>query len=64
MILSLNDAVADYIPSSSKDAWTVTDLFTDTPLRAIKKVGVIGAGTMGGGSSMSCASAGIAVTLL
>lgn len=35
-----------------------------TPRREIKKVGVIGAGTMGGGISMNFATAGIPVTIL
>ncbi len=36
----------------------------ETPRRDIKKVGVIGAGTMGGGISMNFANAGIPVTIL
>jgi 3-hydroxyacyl-CoA dehydrogenase len=36
----------------------------DTPIRPIKKVGVIGAGTMGGGISMNFANAGIPVTIV
>ncbi len=36
----------------------------DTPRRAIKKVGIIGAGTMGGGIAMNFANVGIPVTLL
>jgi 3-hydroxyacyl-CoA dehydrogenase len=36
----------------------------DTPVRAIKKAAVIGAGTMGGGIAMCFANAGIPVTLV
>jgi len=36
----------------------------DTPLRPVKLVGIIGAGTMGGGIAMNFANAGIAVILL
>ena len=36
----------------------------DTPLIPVRKVGVIGAGTMGGGISMNFLSAGIPVTIL
>ena len=36
----------------------------DTPLREIKRVGVIGAGTMGGGITMNFVNAGIPVVLL
>ncbi len=42
----------------------VADIGDDVPLREIKKVAVIGAGTMGGGISMNFLSAGIPVTML
>jgi 3-hydroxyacyl-CoA dehydrogenase len=42
----------------------IDDVPADTPLIPIKKVGVIGAGTMGGGISMNFLSAGIPVTIL
>jgi len=37
---------------------------SSTPLRAIKSVAVIGAGTMGGGIAMNFVNAGIPVTVL
>ena len=40
------------------------DVPTDTPLRPIKRVAVIGAGTMGGGIAMCFASAGVPVILV
>ncbi|QXW17223.1 enoyl-CoA hydratase/isomerase family protein [Comamonas aquatica] len=42
----------------------IADIPADTPTRAIHKVGVIGAGTMGGGISMNFLNAGIPVTIL
>jgi 3-hydroxyacyl-CoA dehydrogenase len=42
----------------------VPDVPSSTPLRAIKSVAVIGAGTMGGGIAMNFANAGIPVTVL
>jgi 3-hydroxyacyl-CoA dehydrogenase len=42
----------------------IADVPEDTPLRDIKKVGVIGAGTMGGGIAMNFLNAGIPVTIL
>lgn len=42
----------------------IDDVPADTPLIPIKKVGVIGAGTMGGGITMNFLSAGIPVTIL
>jgi 3-hydroxyacyl-CoA dehydrogenase len=42
----------------------IADVPEGTPLRNIAKVGVIGAGTMGGGISMNFLNAGIPVTIL
>jgi 3-hydroxyacyl-CoA dehydrogenase len=42
----------------------IPDVPEDTPQRAIAKVAVIGAGTMGGGISMNFLNAGIPVTIL
>jgi 3-hydroxyacyl-CoA dehydrogenase len=42
----------------------VPDVPGDTPVRAIQRVAVIGAGTMGGGISMNFLNAGIPVTIL
>jgi 3-hydroxyacyl-CoA dehydrogenase len=42
----------------------VKDYDKTTPVRDIQKVGIIGAGTMGGGIAMNFANAGIPVTLL
>lgn len=42
----------------------VKDFDKETPIRDIKKVGIIGAGTMGGGIAMNFANAGIPVTML
>lgn len=56
--------VSDYIAQAGRDAWLVPDVPASTPRRRIAKVGVIGAGTMGGGISMNFASAGIPVLIL
>ncbi|WP_166423759.1 3-hydroxyacyl-CoA dehydrogenase NAD-binding domain-containing protein [Paraglaciecola sp. 20A4] len=42
----------------------VSDYDKSTPVRDIKKVGIIGAGTMGGGIAMNFANAGIPVIML
>lgn len=49
---------------AERAASKIDDVPSDTPLRSIKKVGVIGAGTMGGGISMNFLNAGIPVTIL
>jgi 3-hydroxyacyl-CoA dehydrogenase len=53
-----------YLFFSERQAAKIPGLADDAPLRAVKKVGVIGAGTMGGGISMNFLSAGIAVTIV
>ncbi|RQU15513.1 3-hydroxyacyl-CoA dehydrogenase [Burkholderia cenocepacia] len=42
----------------------IPDVPADTPLREVRRVGVIGAGTMGGGIAMNFVNAGLPVTLL
>jgi 3-hydroxyacyl-CoA dehydrogenase len=49
---------------AQREAAKIPDIDPATPLRPIKKVGVIGAGTMGGGISMNFANAGIPVTIV
>ena len=49
---------------SERAAGKVADIGADVPLREIRSVGVIGAGTMGGGISMNFLNAGLPVTLL
>jgi len=49
---------------AEREAARVDDLDPETALRPINSVGIIGAGTMGGGIAMSFANAGIPVTLL
>lgn len=49
---------------AEREAAKVRDLAPDTALRSIENVGVIGAGTMGGGIAMNFANAGMQVTLL
>jgi 3-hydroxyacyl-CoA dehydrogenase len=49
---------------AERAASKIADVPEDTPQRTIKKVAVIGAGTMGGGISMNFLNAGIPVTIL
>jgi 3-hydroxyacyl-CoA dehydrogenase len=53
-----------HIFNAERAAAKIPDVPDDTPLREIKRVGVIGAGTMGGGISMNFLNAGIPVVLL
>ncbi|WCM86424.1 3-hydroxyacyl-CoA dehydrogenase NAD-binding domain-containing protein [Acidovorax sp. NCPPB 3576] len=49
---------------AERAASKIADVPSDTPKRDIRKVGVIGAGTMGGGIAMNFLNAGIPVTIL
>ena len=49
---------------AERAASKIPDVPSDTPQRAIAKVAVIGAGTMGGGIAMNFLNAGIPVTIL
>jgi len=49
---------------AERQAAKVDGLPADTPILTVKKVGVIGAGTMGGGIAMNFANVGIPVTLV
>ncbi len=49
---------------ATRAAAKMPDVPSSTPLRAIKSVAVIGAGTMGGGIAMNFANAGVPVTVL
>lgn len=42
--------VSDYIAEAGRQAWVVEGVDATTPRRDIRRVGVIGAGTMGGES--------------
>jgi 3-hydroxyacyl-CoA dehydrogenase len=49
---------------AERAASKIPDIAADTPLRPIRSVGVVGAGTMGSGISMNFLNAGVPVTLL
>ena len=53
-----------HIFGAERAASKIADVPEDTPLRPLAKVGIIGAGTMGGGIAMNFANAGIAVVIL
>ncbi|MBI2969153.1 MAG: enoyl-CoA hydratase/isomerase family protein [Gammaproteobacteria bacterium] len=53
-----------YLFFAEREVARIPDVPKDTPLRAIRKVAVIGAGTMGGGIAMNFLNAGMPVTVL
>ncbi len=64
LMMGSQSKAQQYMFFSERQAAKIDGLAKDTPLRAIKKVGVIGAGTMGGGITMNFLSAGIPVTIV
>jgi 3-hydroxyacyl-CoA dehydrogenase len=55
---------ADYVTQALNRARVIDDVPADTPLIPIAKVGVIGAGTMGGGIAMNFANIGLPVHII
>jgi 3-hydroxyacyl-CoA dehydrogenase len=53
-----------YVFFAERKVWKVADVPDDTPVLPINKVGVIGAGTMGGGIAMNFLNVGIPVTIV
>jgi 3-hydroxyacyl-CoA dehydrogenase len=49
---------------AEREALKIPDIGADSPRLPVKRVGVIGAGTMGGGIAMNFANAGYAVTIV
>jgi 3-hydroxyacyl-CoA dehydrogenase len=64
LMMGNQSAAQRHIFFAERQAAKIDDVPADTQLRAIKRVGVIGAGTMGGGISMNFLSAGIPVTIV
>jgi 3-hydroxyacyl-CoA dehydrogenase len=64
LMLSPESAALRHVFQAERAASHILDVPDDTPVRPIAKVGVIGAGTMGGGITMSLINAGLPVVLL
>ena len=64
LMTGVQSAAQRHIFFAERQAAKIDDVPADTTLRDIKRVGVIGAGTMGGGIAMNFLSAGIPVTIV
>ncbi|HSC19569.1 MAG TPA: 3-hydroxyacyl-CoA dehydrogenase NAD-binding domain-containing protein [Rhizomicrobium sp.] len=53
-----------YVFFAEREVWKIPDVPADTPKIPVNKVGIVGAGTMGGGIAMNFANVGIPVTLV
>jgi 3-hydroxyacyl-CoA dehydrogenase len=49
---------------ASRQVWNVPDVGADTPTVPVRRVGIVGAGTMGGGIAMNFLNAGYPVTIV
>ncbi|WP_420393150.1 3-hydroxyacyl-CoA dehydrogenase NAD-binding domain-containing protein [Acuticoccus sp.] len=57
-------SVEEYVAEATRRAAVVEGLPSDAPVREVRSVGIVGAGTMGGGIAMNFASAGLPVRLV
>lgn len=64
LMLGTQSAAMRHLFFAERQAAKIDGIAPDIALRPVKKVGVIGAGTMGGGISMNFLSAGIPVTIV
>ncbi len=64
LVSGTQSAAQRYVFFAERQAAKIPDVPDDTPARPIARVGVIGAGTMGGGISMNFLNAGIPVTIV
>jgi 3-hydroxyacyl-CoA dehydrogenase len=64
LVVTTQSKAQRYVFFAERQAAKVADIPADTPTPKIAKVGVIGAGTMGGGIAMNFLSAGIPVAIV
>jgi 3-hydroxyacyl-CoA dehydrogenase len=64
LMMGPQSAAQRYYFFAERQANKIPDVPDDTPTRPIQKVGILGAGTMGGGIAMNFANAGIPVVMV
>ncbi|MBN1848549.1 MAG: enoyl-CoA hydratase/isomerase family protein [Deltaproteobacteria bacterium] len=64
LIQGSQSAAMRYIFFAERECTKIPGLASDTPRVPVNKIGIVGAGTMGTGIAMSCANAGIPVTIM
>jgi 3-hydroxyacyl-CoA dehydrogenase len=57
-------AAQRYVFFAERQVWKMPDVPEDTPTIPVNKVGIVGAGTMGGGIAMNFANVGLPVTIV
>ncbi len=63
LLTSAQSAAQRYVFFAERQVWKIPDIADDMPTLPIHKIGIVGAGTMGGGIAMNFANAGFPVTI-
>ena len=64
LVTSAESAAQRYVFFAEREVWKIPDVPAATPTVPVGSVGIIGAGTMGGGIAMNFVNAGIPVTIV
>jgi 3-hydroxyacyl-CoA dehydrogenase len=64
LVTSPESAAQRYVFFAEREVWKIPDVPASTPTVPVAAVGIIGAGTMGGGIAMNFVNAGIPVTIV
>jgi 3-hydroxyacyl-CoA dehydrogenase len=64
LMMGTQSAAQRYVFFAEREVAKIPDVPPQTPQIPINKVGIVGAGTMGGGIAMNCANVGIPVTIM
>ncbi|HEV2558176.1 MAG TPA: 3-hydroxyacyl-CoA dehydrogenase NAD-binding domain-containing protein [Microvirga sp.] len=64
LLSGAQSAAQRHVFFAERQVWKIADVPDDTPTIPVQKVGIIGAGTMGGGIAMNFLNAGIPVTIV
>ena len=64
LVSSPESAAQRYVFFAEREVWKIPDVPPSTPTIPVTSVGIIGAGTMGGGIAMNFVNAGIPVTIV
>ncbi|MBN1381868.1 MAG: enoyl-CoA hydratase/isomerase family protein [Deltaproteobacteria bacterium] len=64
LMMGSQSAAQRYVFFAERECVKIPDVSAETPQRTINKVGVVGAGTMGGGIAMCCANVGLPVKIM
>ena len=64
LVTGTQSAAQRYVFFAERQVWKIPGIADDTPIIPVNKVGIIGAGTMGGGIAMNFLNVGIPVTIV